>query len=211
MGPALPPATRRPDSEAILIEQARRGCLRSYGELVARHQALVYGFLRWRTGSAEDAEDLSQETFLRAWSRLGRFDPGRRLSAWLLAIARREEASARRRRRRRAVIDARLGTGPQPAGPPAVGEPGVPDEHRALRAAMESLLSPDERAALFLRYAAGLDIAEVATVLGRSRVGTRVLLFRCRERLLAAIQPAATRRPAPRAALTPALLGESAP
>ena len=71
-----------------------------FSKIVQDHWAPVYRFLDCSMGNAHDAEDLTQETFLRAWSRLDSFRPGTNLRAWLLRIAANAALDVHRRRGR---------------------------------------------------------------------------------------------------------------
>ena len=76
------------DSEQDLIQQAARGDRQAFGTLVRVLQARVFHFLRRLLGSADEAADLTQETFIRAFQALPRWRPEARLQTWLLQIAR---------------------------------------------------------------------------------------------------------------------------
>ena len=58
-----------------------------FAELVGRFETRIFNFLRRRTTVATDAEDLTQDTFMRAWERIGQYEPGRRFSTWLFTVA----------------------------------------------------------------------------------------------------------------------------
>src|ERR671928_1092310 len=68
------------------IEQTLRGDRAAFGQLMHRYAGAVYNLAYRMLGSAEDAEDASQEIFLRAYTRLASFDRDRRFSTWLLSI-----------------------------------------------------------------------------------------------------------------------------
>jgi RNA polymerase sigma-70 factor (ECF subfamily) len=124
-------------------------------------------------GDAGTADDLTQETYLRAFGSLHRFEGRSSVRTWLLAIARRVCADAvRTRRRRRLTVvrdDADLAEVPAPGGPDPVGESaGVAD--------LLARMDPDRREAFVLTQLLGLSYAEAADVAGcaigtiRSRV-----------------------------------------
>ena len=73
--------------ESTLIGRARNGELAAWEPLVLAHQEAVFRFAYLLLGDPDDAEDVAQETFLRAWRYLARFDPARPLRPWLLSIA----------------------------------------------------------------------------------------------------------------------------
>jgi RNA polymerase sigma-70 factor (ECF subfamily) len=82
--------------EADLIRRAREGDGAAYESLVRAHQEAVFRLAYLFMGSADDADDVAQEVFIRAYRALGRFDDSRPLRPWLLSIT----ANAARNRRR---------------------------------------------------------------------------------------------------------------
>ena len=139
----------------------------------------VFRYLLYRTGRREVAEDLFQETYLRALGEWGRFDPGRgSVTRWLLLIARRtliDRARSERAREAREVEYAReqraLGgdAAPGPAEPRGVPEP--------LRAALTGL-GETEREVVVLRVVVGMDTAEAAQLAGISPSNCSTILSR---------------------------------
>jgi len=144
------------------------------GEVVAATQHKVRR-LCTHLGSANDAEDLAQETYLRAMRSLPGYRGEAPFEVWLVQIARYVCADYVRRRVRRAAIDQRYR--PSTAGVTA------PD-HSAELAELVAELDPDQATALVLTQVVGLSYAEAADVCG-CPVGTiRSRVARARERLL---------------------------
>lgn len=75
------------DAERTWILEARKGDQQAFEKLVAAYQKPVYNLTYRMLGNAGDAEDAAQETFLRAYSNLDSYDPSRKFSSWLFAIA----------------------------------------------------------------------------------------------------------------------------
>ena len=73
--------------DQILVERSLQGEQQAFEQLVKRYQKSIYNLAYRMTGSREDAEDLVQETFLRAYAKLETFQIGRRFSPWLFRIA----------------------------------------------------------------------------------------------------------------------------
>ena len=158
-----------------LAVRARDGSRVSFDELVVRYRPGLVAFLTRRLSDAAEAEDVAQETFLRAYDHLDRYDPARPFSTWLFAIGKNVATNHAVARSRRDARD---------QGRP--GDAGVVDGAAASdvwqRAA--AVLSPDAYRTLWLRYAQGLTVREIATELDRSSVAIKVMLFRARRRLL---------------------------
>lgn len=157
--------------------------LRSFEELVERHSDGLLRFFRQRLGRAGEAEDLLQETFLRAylaWRRVDRDEP---LDAWIFTIGYRVMVSHGRRRWLRAIFG-----GPEiPEAADPAAEPGAvaaeSEERGRVWQVARQCLNTAQFTALWLHYGQDLPAAEIATVLGRSENAVRILLHRSRERL----------------------------
>ena len=170
-------------SDAVSAEElavrARDGSRVSFDELVVRYRPRLVAFLAHRLADAADAEDVAQETFLRAYDQLASYDPGRPFATWLFAIGKNVAANHAIARNRREARDAR------PATAAAVDAAGTASDVWQRAAAV---LRPDAYRALWLRYAQGASVREIATALGRSSVAIKVMLFRARRRMLQEVQ-----------------------
>jgi len=170
-----------------LVRRARAGSSDAFQELVLRYESPLFNFLLRRTSRAEDAEELAQDAFVRAWRKLASYDDRWTFSTWLFTLARR--LAATRRRSPRNPIDA----GVVLDGVPVEADPGwdlARTEERAhLWAIVDRVLDDDQRSALWLRYAEDRTMSEIAAILGRSTVAVRVMLFRARARLVQHLEP----------------------
>jgi RNA polymerase sigma-70 factor (ECF subfamily) len=162
-----------------LAVRARDGSRASFDELVARYRPRLVAFLARRVGEPADAEDVAQETFLRAYDRLAHYDPTRPFATWLFAIGKNVAANHAIARTRRDARD----RDSRPADAVADGAGASDLWQRA-----QAVLSPDAYRMLWLRYAQGLTVREVAAELDRSSVAVKVMLFRARRRLLQEIR-----------------------
>jgi RNA polymerase sigma-70 factor (ECF subfamily) len=154
---------------------------------VARYQRPLISLIARMTGDRAQAEDLAQETFVRAFRNLAAFDTTRRLSSWLFRIAHNAAIDAMRRSGPAVEsIDAKPGGSAaaprEPAAPPAPDPVERRELGRALEAAMAGL-RPDQRAAIVLRYENGLSFAEIGVVLGVPEVTARSHVHRARKEL----------------------------
>ena len=168
-----------------LLAAAAAGEEQAFVQLTAPFRRRLHAHCYRMLGSVYDADDALQETMLRAWRSIGRFEPRAELSSWLYRIATNVclRMIEQRGRRELATVDARL----QPY-PDVLLEPDTP-EHEAERretiglafvAAMQ-LLPPRQRAALVLRDVLGWSGREAADVLGVSVAAANSALQRARE------------------------------
>ena len=160
--------------------RAKAGCRDAFRELVDRHQSGVLAFLTRRLGSENDAEDVAQDVFLRAWRGLASYDPRWRFSTWLYTIAFRASVDhARRRPPATAAVD----TDSVPEMTSAEDDAMKREQAQHLWCVADRILGEDQRTALWLKYAEDRTSEEIALVLDRSAVAVRLLLFRARRRL----------------------------
>lgn len=168
-------------SDEELACRAQRGCVSSFDRLLRRFQTPMLQFLRNR-GAGADAEDLLQETFLRAYENIHRYSPQWPFSAWLFTIARRISINHHRANRPKVDQDAAkalAASTPEPWHVMAARE----DRGRLWDLASR-VLSEEQTTALWLHYVEDMPLQDIADVLGRSRGSVKVLLFRARQRLL---------------------------
>jgi RNA polymerase sigma-70 factor (ECF subfamily) len=178
----------RPLEDDELVAQARRGDTRAFGTLVEEHQTIAFRTAYLLTGSAADAEDAVQDSFVKAYSALGRFRPGAPFRPWLLAIVANEARNRRRSAGRRERLALRAAEDPLSGGAVPSPEAALLDAERRgelLRAVND--LREDDRMAIGCRYFLGLSEEETAAALGwrRGTVKSRTsrALDRLRDRL----------------------------
>ncbi len=181
-------------------------------------------------GSVQDAEDLVQETYLRAWRSYGGFEGRSSVRTWLYQIATNACLTALARRQRRVLPSGRYEPAPDPEAPPEAADPGVawlepvPDvaaipesadpavivaARAGLRLALIASLQylpPRQRAVLVLRDVLEFPAAEVAVMLGSTTSSVKSALQRARARL-ADVCPAADQIAEPRLAAGPCPAG----
>jgi RNA polymerase sigma-70 factor (ECF subfamily) len=168
--------------------------VRSYEELDRRLRPRLVYLLRKRTGSREDAEDLTQQALMRAYEKIDQYDPRHSFRSWLFTIAVRLAIDAHRRNRIDATartVDYVTDTAPGPAE-----RVHQQDTQSRLWALADRVLDPTQRTALWLHYGEQLRAGEIGKTLGVSAVHVRVLLFRARRTLMAHLdQPEPAARP----------------
>jgi RNA polymerase sigma-70 factor, ECF subfamily len=167
-----------------LIDACRAGKTEAYGVLVRRYQDRLYPTVLRLTGCAEDAQDLLQETFLRAYQKLGRFHGESSFYTWIYRIAVNIALSGRRKRRPTARLDERSSGEPSsPTADPRETDPSLPVERaerdRIIQDALNSL-APDHRAVVVLKEFDGLHYEEIGAILGIPVGTVRSRLHRAR-------------------------------
>lgn len=170
------------DTDALLLEQVRRGDAAAFERLFERHYATVYRALFGMLGAREPAEDLAQETFLALYRRPPRPEPGLSLAAWLCRVALNRASNALRSQRRELARVERLAL---PEAQPGPDDDALRAEARAqVRGALARL--PARQAHLLLLRHAGLSYAEVAQALGVAPGSVGTLLARAEQAFVAA-------------------------
>jgi len=172
-------------AEDVLVERAQNGERAAFDELVRRHFARIHGLAFRLVGNHEDAEDLAQECFVRAWGALDRFRDSGGLAAWFarIAIHLAHDLHRRRGRRGEAVAGA---LGPSVTAPSSP-EPSAALSERELSRRIESAIERLPwrlRVALTLRVFEGLDYVEIARTSGVTETTARTHVMKAR-RLLA--------------------------
>ena len=174
-----------PDRE--LVQRTRRGEAAAYGELVTRYQRMVFNVCYRMLGERRDAEDLAQESFIRAFRRLDSFDVERPFGPWMRRLATNLCLNHLQRRRLQLF---ELEEERQPL--PAKGQPGPEgaqlrrEQSQRIRAAIADL-PPHYRAVIELRHFQELNYAEIAETLDIPMSDVKSHLFRARRALADAL------------------------
>jgi RNA polymerase sigma-70 factor (ECF subfamily) len=165
--------------EARVIVRARDGDRAAFAELVERYWQRLFRWLFHLTRDRHAAEDLAQETFLRAFAHLNRFQPGTNFTAWIYRIAHNAFANqCRASRKREPLPDEVYDHGPDPIEL-AIGREAVEDVAKALEE-----LPADYRSALLLRVEEDLSFRQIAEILGLTEETARWRVFKARQKLL---------------------------
>jgi RNA polymerase sigma-70 factor (ECF subfamily) len=181
------------EDDAGLLRLAAAGDPNAFEQLVTKHEASVYRFVRTLTADVPRAEDALQETFLAAWRAAATFRHGSSVRTWLFAIAR--HAVERQFRRRVGEPAPEDQVSIEALGIEAGwGSPGNPEdvvlrqEQADIVARALDALGPDDRRVLVLRDLEGLDGDEAAQVLGVSLAAVKSRLHRARLRFAARLR-----------------------
>lgn len=185
-----------PQTDAAAVALARDGDSEAFRALVERHSRAVYRLAHRMTGSPQDAEDVVQETFLKAYKQLSRFESRANFSTWLHRIAVNCSIDLiRARPHREAAHDApdleRFGAASESAD-----RTGTSPERLMLSTEVQDRvtsamadLSAMERAAFVLRHFEGRSIEEISGSLGLKTNATKHSIFRAVRKMRAALEP----------------------
>jgi RNA polymerase sigma-70 factor (ECF subfamily) len=163
--------------------------------LVERHSRALFGLAFRMTGNEQDAEDVVQESLLRAYRQIGKFDERSSFGTWLYRIAVNCSLDLVRARKRRgeqtAPVDAEMDDPVESlaAPDPTPDRVAMSGEARGRIAAAMNQLSASERTAFVLRHFEGLCIDEVSRVLGCQPAAARHSVFRAVKKLRRALEP----------------------
>lgn len=184
------------DADAAAIGIAKAGDSDGFRTLVQRHSRGVFRLAYRMTGNEFDAEDVVQETFLRAYRQLDQYESRSSFSTWIYRIATNYALDLIRSRKRH--VDKRVASSPE-------GEPDVLDQMKSpdpgqdriyyssqvrlkLSEALEEL-SHQERTAFLLRHFEGKSIDEIGAVLSLGNSATKNSIFRAVRKIREALEP----------------------
>jgi RNA polymerase sigma-70 factor (ECF subfamily) len=187
------------DSDSVAVARVKAGDGDAYRVLVERHSRSVFRLAYRMTGNEPDAEDVVQETFLRAYKQLHRWEARSSFSTWLYRIAANYSLDLMRRRKRHAEVGLEEGRSsnedagdvvhalPSPApGPDRLLASG--NVQQCVAKTLEEL-SQQERTAFVLRHFEGQSIEEISAALGLSANAAKHSIFRAVQKLRRALEP----------------------
>jgi RNA polymerase sigma-70 factor (ECF subfamily) len=181
----------RPSEDASLVDRARDGDVAAYEELVARYRVRAYRVAWFVTRERGEAEDATQEAFVKAYHALPRFRPGAPFEPWILRIAANEARNRVRSSRRRESLAARAAAvAPEDAGPSPEAAALAAEDRELLLRALDRLGDRD-RLVIAYRYLFDLSEAEMADALDLRPGTVKSRLSRAMSRLRAELGAAA--------------------
>ncbi|MFC1628619.1 RNA polymerase sigma factor [Gemmatimonadota bacterium] len=170
------------DSEKILLQRCSQGEHEAYEPVVRHCEQRVFGLLYALTGSVEDARDLTQDTFIRAWRRLDRYDPEQAFLPWVFTIARNLYRDHMRRVKESRSLEIMLDDGSLTLSDHHASSDhhAITEERRALVWKALNRLDDDERELLVLKDISGLSYAELSQMMRipKGTVASRVFYAR---------------------------------
>jgi RNA polymerase sigma-70 factor (ECF subfamily) len=181
--------------ESAAVERARSGDSDAFRLLVERHGRNVFRLAFRMTGNEEDAEDVVQETFLRAYRQIDKYESRSSFSTWLFRIASNYSLDLiRSRRRHEDRRETRSNAEFDPLDAVASHGPGQDrlvysnQVQARVKVAMDEL-SAQERTAFVLRHFEGLSIEEIGASLGTGANATKHSIFRAVQKLRRSLEP----------------------
>lgn len=186
------------DSDSVAVARVKSGDGDAYRVLVDRHSRSVFRLAYRMTGNEQDSEDVVQETFLRAYKQLHRWEARSSFGTWLFRIAANYSLDLMRKRKRHGEVTMN-DSGPEEDAPEmsqtlASSDPG-PDRllfsNRVQESVSEALneLSQQERTAFVLRHFEGQSIEEISGALGLSGNAAKHSIFRAVQKLRRHLEP----------------------
>ncbi len=167
--------TNQQQSDEVLARLAATGDRAAFNELVQRYCRPLAEFAAARLTTFQDAEDIVQETFLRAYTAMGSFDPSYSLKNWLFTIAYRLVVSEYRKKRPDRLSEQAAEALTEETESASPQSSWLWNEVRKMKTSDHDIL--------WLRYKQDMEIEDIAAVMGKSASGIRVQLHRARKRL----------------------------
>ena len=181
------------ESDRTSVAQACDGDSAAFRSLVERHSRYVFNVAYRLTGSAQDAEDIVQDTFLKAYRQLSRFEARADFRTWIhrIAVNRSIDLIRSRKHRELGQDPEDLERGADAAVPVAAGPDRLLLSVEIRERVSEGLahLTPSERLAFTLRHVEGLPIREVASAMGLKTEAAKNSIFRAVRKMRAALEP----------------------
>jgi len=162
--------------EAMLVQRAIGYDAEAFGRLYDMHADRVYRHIYYRVGNEQDAEDLTQQVFLKAWQAIHRYrKSGSPFIAWLMTVSHNLVVDFYRTRKDRAYVEAEVLADGSASSLEQTAEASL--EQQRLRKAILQLGS-DEQQVVILRFMEGFEFAEIAALMDKKEGNVRVILHR---------------------------------
>lgn len=189
---------RMEENDAMVVAQVLAGDRDAFRVVVERHSQTLFRLAYRMTGNEQDAEDVVQETFLRAYRRLNKFEARSSFSTWLYRIA--VNCSLDQSRKRRQQEERQSAPNPElpdplqtlPSTEPSTERLVLSAEVRRKVEATLNELTEKEKAAFVLRHYEGMSIEEVGAAMGLRANAAKNNIFRAVQKLRRALQPVAS-------------------
>ena len=162
--------------ETVLVQRAVGRDPEAFGRLYDMYVDRVYRHIYYRIGNEHDAEDLTQQVFLKAWEAIDRYRKTTSpFIAWLITISHNLVVDFHRTKKDEAYLEAEVLAGDTASSPEHTAEASL-EQQRLRRALLQ--LSGDEQQVVILRLMEGFEFAEIASLLKKKEGNVRVILHR---------------------------------
>ena len=183
-------------ADIALMLRAGKGDMAAFSEIVARHQQMIFGTAAKMLGSADDAEDIAQTVFIRAWKAAPNYVPTAKVTTWLLTITRNLVFNESRRRRRATFESFEQSIAPGEDTPRQFVDTAQRDANELIHeqevtAAVDAaiaMLPENARLAVILRRDQDMPYEDIARVLNLSLANVKTIIFRARIELKERLQ-----------------------
>ncbi|MDI6795322.1 MAG: RNA polymerase sigma factor [Desulfatibacillaceae bacterium] len=171
-----------PDAE--LVEKARRGDRSAFERLVQIYSERIFAMIYARVRNVQDAQDLTQEVFIRAYKNMAKLQEAEKFVPWLFSIARNRVTDFKRKKRFLFFLGSpddvlpEVGRSDEEAGGQTALDGLLSREFWSHVDAFSAKLSTGEKEVFFLRFLDQLKIPEIAQVLNKSQSTVKTLLYR---------------------------------
>lgn len=174
-------------SDAALMDRVRRGDFEAFEALFERHRSLIYRFCYQMTNRRDDAEDMVQEVFVRAYQNVNRYRDEAKFSTWLMRIASNLGTDRARMIRRRYALEQKEASGALTWMTTNISENPIENMEREqlqamVQAAIQSL-SEHHRKVLIMRDFEEMEYADIGEIMGCSVGGAKLRVLRARRAL----------------------------
>lgn len=165
-----------PDSEDSLVEQAIKGDEQAFAALYDRHVDRVYRSVFYWVSNQADAEDMTQEAFIKAWKSIDRYKrTGAPLIAWLTTIARNLVIDHYRVRKKEVLLEVETMSNTPETDPETVTETSLTREYMK-NAVLK--LKGEKQKVIIMRFIDGLEYTDIAKAMKKSEGAIRIIQFR---------------------------------
>ncbi len=194
----MPPSNNQmEEGDAAIVRRVRDGEVDAFRILVERHSRALYGLAHRMTGNAHDAEDIVQESLMRAYRQLDRFESRAEFGTWIHRIGVNCALDHLRSRKNRDQIIKSEGEGAEDMIASMPSNDPAPDQHLAdlqIRHHVEGALgalSVTERSAFVMRHFQEMPLSEIGQALGINENAVKNTIFRAVQKVRRALEPIA--------------------
>jgi len=170
------PTEEKLDRIADLVDRASKGSGEAFGQLYQMYVDRIYNYIYYKTGHSVDAEDLTEQVFIKAWEAIRRFRfEGKPFAAWLFKVARNVVIDHYRTRKNNSDLSEVIS---------AIAKEGDPEAFAQRRATAQMLmtairrLTDEQQQVILLKFVDGMDNTEISATMGKKEGAIRALQYR---------------------------------